>query len=235
MTWGLLVFCTVYGVVVCIASALVCLPTPYFWDRSVPGGHCVNLMAYWMANSGVAIFTDIAICVLPIPILQTLRIPKRQKYSLILVFFLGGFGCITALLRLQSIKVIGQSNDPTFYNAAAAMWSSIEINTCIMCGCLPTFRPLINRAFPRLLRGSQERWNGNSIGYDEDGDHGQGHRARRLDWKKMTFSSCKTTTTAATVTTTQLSEADMQFCTVPEGMFESEGVAEKEKPGPGQV
>lgn len=31
------------------------------------------------------------------------------------------------------------------------MWSAIECNTGIICACLPTLRPLINRIWPRFL------------------------------------------------------------------------------------
>lgn len=37
-------------------------------------------------------------------------------------------------------------------DAGAAMWSSIELNTGIICICLPTLKPVVNLFLPRLLR-----------------------------------------------------------------------------------
>jgi hypothetical protein len=148
----MLAFGIAYSVAAAIGTALACSPTAYFWDRSIQGGHCFNLLAFWMTNAVVTIVTDIALCVLPIPLLLTLRLPHWQKYTLLLVFMLGGFGCVTAGLRLKSIEVIGKSNDPTHDNVGAAMWSSIELNTAIMCGSLATLRPLVDRIAPKILQ-----------------------------------------------------------------------------------
>lgn len=150
----MIAFCTTYSIAALVATALSCRPTAFFWDKSFQGGHCFNLLAFWFANAAICIFTDIALCVLPLPVLWKLRLPRRQKYSVLLVFLLGGFGCVTAILRLHSIDVIGRSVDPTYDNAGAAMWSSIELNTCIICGSLPTLRRLINRVWPKFLQST---------------------------------------------------------------------------------
>ncbi|KAK6364291.1 hypothetical protein LTS17_012367 [Exophiala oligosperma] len=65
--------------------------------------------------------------------LKTLNIPRKQKYSLLAVFAVGGLlQCVycgdptsTCGLRYQ------QFLDPTYDNVAAAYWSSIELNTGI--------------------------------------------------------------------------------------------------------
>lgn len=153
----MLVFGVSYSVAAAIGTSLACTPTAYFWDRSIQGGHCFNLAAFWLTNSIVTIVTDIALCLLPMPLLWTLNLPHWQKFTLLLVFILGGFGCVTAGLRLKSIELIGKSNDPTHDNVGAAMWSSIELNTAIMCGSLATLRPLIDRIAPKILPLSSSR------------------------------------------------------------------------------
>ena len=47
-------------------------------------------MVYWFCNAVFNIITDIVVCVMPLPVLKDLRLPKKQKYSLLLVFALGG-------------------------------------------------------------------------------------------------------------------------------------------------
>ena len=59
--------------------------------------------------------------------------------------------CITSILRLHSINVIANSNDVTWDNVGAATWSAVELNTAIICACLPTLKPIIDFVFPRLL------------------------------------------------------------------------------------
>jgi len=89
--------------------------------------------------------------------LKTLHIPRKQKYSLLAVFAVGGFVCIVAILRLHAVYVISSSSDPTYGNVAAAYWSSIELNTGIICASLPTIRPIIAKIFPTWLGSAPHR------------------------------------------------------------------------------
>lgn len=64
---------------------------------------------------------------------------------------------MVSILRLQSLYVISRAKDVTWANPLAAIWSSVEINTGILCSCLPTLRSCVARLFPKLLgslRGS---------------------------------------------------------------------------------
>lgn len=155
--------CT-HGLAVSIASICSCIPVAYFWDKTIEGGHCMNLMVFWYCNSSFNIITDLIVIAIPISVLRSLQIPKRQKYCLVGVFALGGFVCIMSILRLHSLYVIANSTDVTWDNVGAATWSAVELNTAIVCACLPTLKPLINIIAPRLLgstngtnRGSRYR------------------------------------------------------------------------------
>ena len=72
---------------------------------------------------------------------------------------------MVSILRLQSLYVISRAKDVTWENPLAAIWSSVEINTGILCSCLPTLRSCIARIFPKLLgslRGSPNSSNGDA-------------------------------------------------------------------------
>lgn len=60
---------------------------------------------------------------------------------------------MVSILRLQALYVIRQNfdKDVTYHNPLAAIWSSVEINTGILCSCLPTLRRLFSKWFPNLL------------------------------------------------------------------------------------
>ena len=47
--------------------------------------------------------------------------------------------------------MLERSPDSTWIQPATAYWSAIELNTGIICGCLPTLRPLISRFAPRIF------------------------------------------------------------------------------------
>lgn len=90
--------CFVLGWHVSYFFALIfqCTPVAYFWDRSIPGGHCVdhgalNNNTLSVSNSAFNVFTDLMCLIAPLPVLIKLRLSKFKKAGLLLIFFLGGW------------------------------------------------------------------------------------------------------------------------------------------------
>ncbi|KAI4754803.1 hypothetical protein E4T52_02282 [Aureobasidium sp. EXF-3400] len=140
----------VYGLWSVFSTAFMCTPVAYFWDHSI-GGHCLSRLGVWFANASLNIITDIVICLMPVPVLNKLRLPRKQKYALIAVFCLGLFVCLTSILRLKALYDISVSTDVTWDNTPAAYWSSLECNFSVVAACLPTLRKTISRFFPRFF------------------------------------------------------------------------------------
>jgi hypothetical protein len=82
-------------------------------------------------------------------------LPTKQKVGLMFIFAVGGLVCLVSILRLHSLYIVSISEDTTWANTEAAIWSSIEVNTGIVCASLPTVKPLISRIFPRLLSSNR--------------------------------------------------------------------------------
>jgi len=140
----------VYGLWSVFSTAFMCTPVAYFWDHSI-GGHCLSRLGVWFANASLNIITDVVICLMPVPVLNKLRLPRKQKYALIAVFCLGLFVCLTSILRLKALYDISVSTDVTWDNTPAAYWSSLECNFSVVAACLPTLRKTISRFFPRFF------------------------------------------------------------------------------------
>lgn len=79
---------TIYGLWTVISAFLNCLPVESFWDKSVPG-RCIPTAFLWFFNGGLNIATDLVILGLPVPVLSHLRLPKRQKIGVMLIFLTG--------------------------------------------------------------------------------------------------------------------------------------------------
>ena len=52
-----------------------CHPVSYFWDKNLPGGHCVSQHEVTYTPAAFNIATDIAVLILPLPILWKLQMP----------------------------------------------------------------------------------------------------------------------------------------------------------------
>jgi len=155
--WCLIAFFAAYGLAAVMVSCFACTPVRYFWNKSIPGGKCIKFEIWWFFNAALCIVSDFLLCILPLPMLRTLNIPRKQKYSLLAVFAVGGFVGIVAILRLHAVYVISNSSDTTHDNVAAAYWSSVELNTGIICACMPTIRPIIAKMFPTWLGTAPRR------------------------------------------------------------------------------
>lgn len=87
----------VTGVIIilwCIATLFVttfnCTPVRFFWDKSIPGGHCINGQVQTYSLAAASIFSDIFVWVVPIPWLWNLHMNLPKKLGLIGTFALGG-------------------------------------------------------------------------------------------------------------------------------------------------
>lgn len=98
---GLIIIVTSVGIAMVITSCVSCLPVRFFWDKRIDG-HCIDLMAFWFSFSSFNILTDLAVWLLPMPVLKGLQLPRKQKYSLIAVFAIGGLYVSTWTFRCQS-------------------------------------------------------------------------------------------------------------------------------------
>jgi hypothetical protein len=88
LTKVLFVFCAGFGVSSVMVVGLQCLPTSSLWNPEHTG-HCINTPAFYFANSGLHIFTEILIYVLPLHTLWQLHLPPRQKLGLCFLMCLG--------------------------------------------------------------------------------------------------------------------------------------------------
>ncbi|KAK0362253.1 hypothetical protein LTR91_012044 [Friedmanniomyces endolithicus] len=134
------------------SQVFFCKPIAAYWDLEMTDGKCFDRGVVWFTNAGINIVSDIAVAALPLPMLKQLRIQRRPKIALMVVFGLGGFTCIVSILRLESIYAASHSLKDTSYNSSlAALWSSLEVNTGILCSSLPTLKTLVSRLFPQVF------------------------------------------------------------------------------------
>ncbi|KAJ6184423.1 hypothetical protein N7519_005724 [Penicillium mononematosum] len=144
-----------------VSGFVNCVPVAKFWNKDLPG-NCLSFEALWFFNASMNIVTDIALLVLPMPLLSKLQLPRTQKIALMGVFAIGILVVVTSILRLSSLREVAKSPDTSYSNVGAAYWTAAECNVAIMCSCLPFLRPIISRIFPRLLSaGSSNRYAAN--------------------------------------------------------------------------
>lgn len=79
MAWAISQICVVI---------FTCNPVSKFWQTDLPGT-CIPNLPFWYINAAGNIVTDLAIFIMPLPVLNKLQLRRKQKYFLLGIFSLG--------------------------------------------------------------------------------------------------------------------------------------------------
>ncbi|KAK0750291.1 hypothetical protein B0T18DRAFT_428258 [Schizothecium vesticola] len=135
--------------------SLACLPIGVIIPTMATS--CLNTLPIWYFSSSMSMATDIAILCIPLPSVWKLQLPWRQFVIVVGIFCLGFFVCIISVYRMFTLRAGVISEDPSWDNIGAAMWSCIELNVAIIASSLPTLRPLFAHLLPGLGLSSAGR------------------------------------------------------------------------------
>lgn len=69
-----------------IIALIMCKPIAFSWDKAIPGGRCGDIMAAYRWISVPNLVTDVAILILPLPMIWGLHAKLSQKIGLTLTF-----------------------------------------------------------------------------------------------------------------------------------------------------
>lgn len=121
-----------------------------YWDFRPKYEHeCLNEGKNVFAASIVNIFTDLLVTVVPMPLIWSLKLPKRQRIAVISIFGLGvmvnAAGSIRTLLVYKSQI---QSYDETWMTWPMVLVSALEINIGLVC-TPPSFHGLSKQKLKR--------------------------------------------------------------------------------------
>ncbi|KAL1869136.1 hypothetical protein Daus18300_005672 [Diaporthe australafricana] len=141
-------FSVSWNVAQSILVSFACSPVSAFVPSLAP--HCLDSLTIWYIAAGINITTDFIVFLLPIPLINSLQLPMRQRFLLVMVFCLGFFTCIISIVRATKLQAVVSAGDPSYYGAPGAIWSMVELNCAILCACLPTIRHLIGNMLPCL-------------------------------------------------------------------------------------
>jgi fucose permease len=166
-----LVVVNVGGLALTALNIAQCRPITAAWASPVPeSASCTNIVTIYLSSAPLNIITDLAIFFLPMPILTSMRLPKKQKVILVITFGFGVFVAVVDVVRIAYLQNaqratlgVAQSeqsetgtdqrntNDFAWYSSLSFMWSIVEINVGIMCGCVPALKPLVRRFLPSWI------------------------------------------------------------------------------------
>lgn len=127
----LLAIVVAWFVAIEISNATICLPIDFLrWNPDVPA-HCGDETALNQASPIPWIVTDLAILVLPLPMIRKLNMPIQQKLGLGILFLVGSLYAIShvsgnLLMPIRTLIVSCLRYAQTFYSVTDATCKSTE-------------------------------------------------------------------------------------------------------------
>ncbi|KAJ4292391.1 hypothetical protein N0V90_009053 [Kalmusia sp. IMI 367209] len=170
-TIATMVVVNVGGLALTLLNIFQCSPVQAaFYTPLKPPHTCTNIVTIYLSSAPLNIITDLAIFFLPMPLLTAMRLPKKQKIILVITFGFGVFVAVVDVIRIYYLQDAQRDNlrakqaglqgdganprnnsDFSWYASFSSMWSAVEINTGIMCACVPALKPLVRRFLPKWV------------------------------------------------------------------------------------
>ncbi|KAK6850552.1 hypothetical protein PG987_000186 [Apiospora arundinis] len=149
LLWATVAFNCLFGMSFSLVAVFQCSPIPFYWEKwdGLHQGTCFDINAMGWSNAAISISLDIWMLAIP-------PMAAEKKIGVAAMFSVGTFVTIVSILRLRSLVHFAESRNPTWDQFEVANWSTIEINTGIICACMPSIRLLLVRLFPKVLGGS---------------------------------------------------------------------------------
>ncbi|KAF8420497.1 hypothetical protein EV426DRAFT_246776 [Tirmania nivea] len=147
-------FLFVWTALWCISSfiALICRCSPIraYWIDGLKGATCVNSQALVLASGALNSLTDLAVAILPAPMLWRAKLPKKDRGGLVLMFAFAGTVCVVGVARwgiYYDATGTKGSIDCTWGGSVAVVLGIVETCTGIVGASIPSLRPFWGRYF----------------------------------------------------------------------------------------
>lgn len=84
---------SIYAVVLVFGAFIIvgifgCWPVNIYWNMRKKG-RCIDFIPFYYAHTGMEVFFDLWVMLLPIGIIRELNLPRQTKWGLVIVFGLG--------------------------------------------------------------------------------------------------------------------------------------------------
>ncbi|KAJ8118631.1 hypothetical protein OPT61_g445 [Boeremia exigua] len=150
LVWGTFALVFTAFVVFLVALWVQCIPISSYWKLTADHRDCIPEGPPLMVQSILNVVTDFMIYALPIPTLFSLSLPWNQRIGLVILFSVGGVIVVAGSFRAYWIHyTLFETYDATWEGYNIWIWTAIETNVGVICGCIPALKPLLFRTRAR--------------------------------------------------------------------------------------
>lgn len=152
LTYSVMGVCGLYTVAFFVATLIQCRPISMAWNQwdGLHEGTCNDIHLQGWIAAAINIFLDAVVMGLPMKHLAGLNMSLKKKLMVMSMFGVGIFVIVISVIRLESLIHFSNTQNITWDYVDAGLWSLIEIDVSIVCGCMPAHRMLIAKFWPRI-------------------------------------------------------------------------------------
>ncbi|XXH03925.1 hypothetical protein Hte_010333 [Hypoxylon texense] len=185
--WLLMVLISIFSVLALVFSLVQCPDPADLWN---PDPKAVTACWDPAIQSKFTIFfgslssaVDFAFALLPITLVWKLHLTLRKKIGLVVLLGGGVLSGICAAVKADQLAALANRDDLLWATFDLYLWSGAEISLMIICGCVPTIKPLWDRFFGGMLSRTRKESNQQSRSHHSQSKRwttlfrGQKHRA----------------------------------------------------------
>ncbi|RKK79416.1 hypothetical protein BFJ69_g4844 [Fusarium oxysporum] len=150
-------FVVLYTIIIASLLLFGCQPRETAWDPYLfATGKCIDYAVMYIIIAVANIISDIVLFAIPMPMIVRLKIPLGQKIGLGIMLSIATITVTTSIIRMIYLPSLLGALDIPWIAAPANVWSFVEVNLFIICGCMPTFRKFFKRFAPKWMGSSSD-------------------------------------------------------------------------------
>lgn len=133
-----------YYLPVMIIKIRVCTPIYGLWDPDVHA-ECINQSALFICDTIMSAVTDLAILILPIPLVWSLHMPTKKKVRIGLLLGAGGIATGASVVRLILVFQPNSFADETVSFVRFNLLGVAEVGIGLICASFPAFNMFFSK------------------------------------------------------------------------------------------
>ncbi|KAL5468505.1 hypothetical protein PMIN07_002732 [Paraphaeosphaeria minitans] len=152
VVWSMWAAITAFTLSTLFVEMFSCLPVTAIFDLRNPTRKCTAWVPFYLSQAGIDVFINLVLLLFPLPLLAILRIDRKQRYLLVLVFSIGLLPLVASIIRLYQIVTAADTKaamrpagDSRWEGPWIPLWSQIEVDVGIVAASLPCLSPLLKQ------------------------------------------------------------------------------------------
>lgn len=110
--WGIGILTVLWTISAYLVQWMRCWPVPFTWDKTLPGGTCINIPIFLAVNETINSVIDFVMIAMAIRIVTTLRMSLGEKIRLSILFSVGSLYVDHERLEMTMIQVTDVTKGP---------------------------------------------------------------------------------------------------------------------------